>query len=460
MPPALFASRLLRSTAAAALMDQGLISAANFLTMVLVARGLHDQDAFGLFVLAYMALLMAGTFQSGLITQPHNVLGAQRRRGAYRRYTAATAASQLTVAAVLAAGSLVATGVAWLVDSPLTPLLLPLAPVVVAWQVQEFTRRVLYTEGRLHAALVNDGLSYGGQLVLLSTFFAGGMLGGVSALWIIGGTSALAAALGAYQLRRSIHWPTLLSPAAWPLRDWHENWVYGRWLVASEMLGDWLSKRMYLFVGAAVLTPAAAGVLGAAQTLFGPARIPAYACRAVLPARFARALAQHGPGELDRQLRQAMLGALPLLGGYCLLAAVFARPLLGWTFGEDYQQYAPIIALYAVVMFFGYVGMIVSTALRAQQLSRAIFTRRVWATLLGLPVGVPLLFLWGHDGGLEGAVLGMATSAVMMCVLYFDAYRRHRRMAMAAAGAEAMPRDRAQPMTPEATMPTGAGVTS
>ena len=445
-------TRLLTSTAAPALVDQGLISAANFLTMVLVARGLHDQDQFGLFVLAYMALLMAGSFQSGLITQPHNVLGAARRRGAYRRYTAATAASQVGVAALLAVGSLLATLLAWALGSPLTPLLLPLAPVVVAWQVQEFCRRVLYTEGRLHAAVVNDSLSYGGQLVLLSTSFWLGMLGGVAALWIIGATSALAAGVGVWQLRRSIHWPTLLNPAAWPIRDWHENWVYGRWLVASEMLGDWLSKRLYLFVGAAVLTPAAAGVLAAAQTLFGPARIPAYACRAVLPSRFARALADQGPVELDRQLRRALLGALPLLGGYCLFAAVFARPLLGLTFGDDYRRHAPIIAMYAAVMFFGYAGMIVSTALRAQQLSRAIFTRRVWASVLGLPVGVPLLFLWGHDGGLEGAVLGMATSAVMMCVLYFDAYRRHKARAMAAWDDE--------PLRPRETMPHAAGVTA
>ena len=58
--------------------DQMLISATNLITMILLARGLHP-EAFGSFVLAYSILLFANSLQSGLITQPHNLLGAGRR---------------------------------------------------------------------------------------------------------------------------------------------------------------------------------------------------------------------------------------------------------------------------------------------------------------------------------------------------------------------------------------------
>src|SRR5689334_17508749 len=95
-----------------ALADQVLISGTNFVTMILVARGL-SKDAFGDFSLVYCGLLFANLLQTGLITQPHNVLGATRfgqGRRSYVRYTASTAFSQLLLAGleVFVAASLAA----------------------------------------------------------------------------------------------------------------------------------------------------------------------------------------------------------------------------------------------------------------------------------------------------------------------------------------------------------------
>src|SRR4051812_32461616 len=75
------------------LADQALISATNFVTMILLARGLGS-SAFGLFVLMYTCLLFANGLQTALFTQPQNVLGAERRGDAYERYTSSTAVGQ------------------------------------------------------------------------------------------------------------------------------------------------------------------------------------------------------------------------------------------------------------------------------------------------------------------------------------------------------------------------------
>ena len=80
-------------------------------------------------------------------------------------------------------------------------------------QLQEFVRRVLYTEGRYFEGFWNDMLSYGGQaaivstLLLLSKFHIGGRgnwLTGVTAMYVLAGTSALAAGVGLFQIRRSL----------------------------------------------------------------------------------------------------------------------------------------------------------------------------------------------------------------------------------------------------------------
>lgn len=69
-----------------AVADQLLISATNFATMVLLARGL-SQEAFGSFTLIYSVLLFANSLQSGLITLPHNILDTARHGEDYTAVT-------------------------------------------------------------------------------------------------------------------------------------------------------------------------------------------------------------------------------------------------------------------------------------------------------------------------------------------------------------------------------------
>src|SRR5438105_13187058 len=83
------------------LADQLLISFTNFVTMILVAKGLHDKAAFGTFTLVYSALLFANILQFALVTQPHNVIGAARQGEDYCLYTTATAFVQILLALLL-----------------------------------------------------------------------------------------------------------------------------------------------------------------------------------------------------------------------------------------------------------------------------------------------------------------------------------------------------------------------
>ena len=145
-----------------AVADQMLISATSFVTMALLARSL-SQEAFGSFILIYSVLPFANSLQSGLITQPHNILGGTRHGGDYTCYTTSTAVSQLFLGALAALAVLAAWAVARSAAWSVAPLLLTLAPSIVFWQLQEFVRRILYTEERLAAAFANDLISYGGR---------------------------------------------------------------------------------------------------------------------------------------------------------------------------------------------------------------------------------------------------------------------------------------------------------
>ena len=142
--------------------DQALIAASNFATMILVAQAL-GVELFGRFTLVYSALLFANIFQVALITQPHNVLGTAREGDDYRRYTTSTLFVQFFLIALEVALATGAAVTAFYNHWPALYLLISLIPAIVGWQLQEFVRRVMYTEGRYFDVFWNDALSYGGQ---------------------------------------------------------------------------------------------------------------------------------------------------------------------------------------------------------------------------------------------------------------------------------------------------------
>jgi glycosyltransferase involved in cell wall biosynthesis len=171
--------------------------------MMLAGRAM-DKDDFGAFTLTFSALLFANMIQAGLVTQPHNILGTSRHGHDYARYTSSTAVAQLYIAAFGTIVSLLVWLFALAMGYTAAPLMLALAASIFAWQMQEFVRRVLYTKGRIDAAFVNDIISYGGQTALIAVLYRYNQLTGARALYALAITSALAALVGAWQIRHSL----------------------------------------------------------------------------------------------------------------------------------------------------------------------------------------------------------------------------------------------------------------
>lgn len=393
------------------LYDQGLISATNFATMLLLARTM-SASAFGAFSLVYAGLLFANSFQASLITQPHNVLGTGRDGVDYARYTTASAIGQVALATVAGALTLLLAIGARFVSPGIVALLVALIGAVVAWQLQEFVRRVLYTEGRLRDAFANDLIAYGGQFLLVVALWRAGHLSGVAALTALAATSALAAAFGAWQLRAGF-------VSGFDLGVLRENWQFGKWLVAGELIGYWLSEQLYVYLTALLIGTAQAGALKAVVLIFGPVRILVTALSTTLPIRFARALkADDGP-RFRAQLRVLYRLIGILLGGYCLLVAIFAGPILRFVYGATYADRTPVLVLYTVYTFLMYAAITLATPLRATQQTRYIFVTYLCAGLSSITLGWAFIRLFG----IEGAVIGMILSASIMFARFALAHK-------------------------------------
>jgi O-antigen/teichoic acid export membrane protein len=398
--------------------DQALMSASNFATMVLVAHGVVDPAEFGRFILVYTALLFANILQVALITQPHNVLGATRHGEDYRTYTTSTLLAQLFLIGIETLPAGIALMLAWHGHWAVLGLLVTLIPSIASWQLQEFVRRVLYTEGRHFDVFLNDLISYGGQTLVIALLylldqahFRGSekWLTGVTAMYALAATSAIAASVGFFQIRKSLTRHVNLS--ALPL-----NWKYGKWLAGSEILTWCSSIHMYLYVAALWLGTFATGELKAAQVLFGPTRVIAYYLDTVLPIRFARKSANGGRSAINAQLRTVLLKVAIPLTLFCGLIAAFASPLLRIAFGQQYTGATFILMLYSAYALLTYLQLMITAALRALHLTHVIFFAAVCGLLVSVPSSFFLMPILRTQGIMIAMIAGILTSATISAI--------------------------------------------
>lgn len=407
------ARRKLLGGSAWGLADQVLISATNFGTMVLLARSLGAAE-FGAFTLCYLVLLLANSLQTALVTQPHNILASPLEGAAYRNYTTSAAVGQLVVAAVFALLALTGAAVAPLLGWHRRALLLALTVAVPAWQLQEFARRAFYTKGQLRSAFLNDLMSYGGQLALVLLLIHQRLLTAPMALYVIAGTSAVAAFAGFWSIRRQLRGHLSLGA-------FRESWAISKWLSAAT-LTSWLASQMYPVLTAAIVGVSATGVLRALQNLIAPTQVLANAFQMVVTPQASREHALGGSRAAGVFLaRGSMLLLIPLLL-YFILVGAFARPLVSFFYSPAYAIEASLIWPLCLAYMLSYAGRVLGIGLAASQDTRPLFYAQIAAAATTFSLGLVLL----HAYGLRGAALGAAaTQAVLVaCLAWFLRRRR------------------------------------
>lgn len=411
------ATRFIR-TAGWVVFDQGLISASNFFGMVIAARVLSTED-FGAYALAYTAMWALNGLQSSLITQPHSVLASHADVHAYRRYTSAIGLMQLALSSALGIPFLIAGVIALIAGAG--PTLIALGFALIAWQAQEFMRRVLYFEGRLTAVVALDVISYGGQLAALLGLAVAGSFTVVSGLAAAGLTAAGAAVLGLILVQKTLFHPPLPGAVG-------QNLAHGGWLLGAE-LGFFLCTSAYPFLLAATTGAEAVAVLAAANLVLNPMNVIWFAVGTAVPIRLSRSRQRHGDHVARGDLLRLYGASIPVVGGYCLVAAVFGSPILGFLFGDAYAGFGWVVAAAAVIRLFSFHSHLLSVGLRVQGQTRAIFVGYAAAVPFSLIVGTILTVAFG----IAGAMVAMFGSHVIWTTIWLRAYRAGQGVSTAGA---------------------------
>jgi O-antigen/teichoic acid export membrane protein len=381
-----------------ALTDQSVVSGTNFLTNVMLARFMGLRE-FGVFALAWMAVLFVNSMQIALIISPMMSIGPKQEENDRPSYFGAVVFQEL----VLVTFSFVLVFAALKLFSGFFPradlqqLALPLAVSAFAYQMQDFLRRYFFVTHQSHRAFADDILSYLTQLPILFLLHRAGLLTSATALWVMAATSLLGLAAGWLWMEPlKFHWE-------WIKAISRRHWRVSRWLTGSALL-VWTSGNLFLIAAPVYYGAAAAGVLRASQNLMGATHVWFQGLDNVVPAETARRLRLGGVHSMLAYTRSILLrwGGLTLL--FALVMAAAPGLWLHLIYGSEMVRYGYILRLYALLYVFVFVGGPLRAGLQALEYTVPVFWSYLAMTALAFCFAFPMAKWLGLSGSLLGLI--------------------------------------------------------
>jgi O-antigen/teichoic acid export membrane protein len=399
-----------RSRRTLTLVDQVIVSGSNFITGIILVRGLGLIE-FGRFTIAYAILLLANSIQLSFISSPMITLGAlcaspEERRHFVRGIFGVQMIFCAIASALAVVGALVYVAIRG--HSGAADFILPFASAVVAFLMQDWLRRYYFTVGKSSASLWNDAISYVGQVIILCSLSWSHRLTLNTALWSIAVTSGAAFAIGAGLER-------LGCTRAETTEAWRRSHAISIDLGIANQL-QWLVYQGAMLIGAGVVGPQAAGGVRATQNIVGPINVAYQAMENIVPLRAAEEMKRGGIDRVSAFLfRFGTIGFVVLLMFFSA-AALFSQQFLSFFYGRQLHAYAAVLDLQLLYFLLTWPIRQVSFLFRTIKTTRPILIASVVAAAVSLALVYPAVRTFGAVGIMLAAVAAQIANLACLFV--------------------------------------------
>jgi O-antigen/teichoic acid export membrane protein len=407
------------------LFDQAIVSGANFVIGLVLARFLGPAG-YGQFVLTYNVILFVAGIQAALIIAPMmvntGVLPAEQRSS----YLRIVALQQMLFCLVLAIAIFVAVKVLgphfpqWGLDALLWGLIFSTVSVLS----QDFFRRYFFANDHAGVAALNDLVTHGGKFVLLAGLGLAAQLTVTNAIWIVGGASALGAALAAITPGLRNH--TLAVDSDKLSQVTHKHWTFGKWLLAENLV-YWCGSQLVIYVAGQVVSTSLVGAMSAAANVVGMVNILFLALENLIPTRAAAIYAKGGKTSLTRYLKRvAFIGGGSILA-IVIVASIWSEYWLKLFYGPAYAGYGWMIVWWSGYYVMNFLQRPLSIGLRVLGNTRDLFFASLGGAVVAICFSYPII----RTGGAIGAMI--AVCLVHACTLLVLTLRFRRSLQKSSA---------------------------
>jgi O-antigen/teichoic acid export membrane protein len=377
--------------------DQGIASATNFLTGIIIARAC-SKDELGLYMLGFSLILLVTDMQTSLISTPYMVYAPRLKGYAHSLYTGSTLIHQLmfclvSMFGVMCGAFAVRNGIG---PRALGPVLWALVFVIALIMFREFARRVCFTRLKLKTALLFDTGIAVGQISGLLMLARLGLLSASSAYWVAGSVCGLAV-LGWLWLERGFYDARINESIA----DFKRNWILGKWVFASGLIWA-LSMNLYPWLLAAFHGVASAGVWAACLGVVSVGNPVLLGIQNLMGPKIAHEYAAKGNRALHRIVYKTTTIVASLMSLLCIVMFIWGDRLLTLLYGRQYAGHSFVIGILALNFLVGAVAFSFSRALFAVDRANVDFVLNCTALFIMVTVGLWLVRAFGPLGAAFG----------------------------------------------------------
>jgi O-antigen/teichoic acid export membrane protein len=398
------------------LIDQIIISCANFIIGILLARHLGVSQ-FGQFSLAWLVVIFSQAIQNAAVVMPMMSIGPKQTADTRGPYYCIVFVHELIFslfsAALVIVGLLLSDQVfrGW----NIRPLLWPLSGMVFANQIQDFFRRYFFTVSKSQMSIIIDLVRYGGQtLAFLCLFlFSSWQPDIAGVLWTML-VAASASILTAWCRIDNVEW----SLAEWrnvSLRHWH----FSKWLIGTT-IASLMSGELYYAIAGGILGSSAVGILKAAQTIMGVTNVFFQGMQNFMPVRASIVYREGGATQLVKFLGKCSFLIVSATVGISLIAFIYPNYVMGFFYGPQYRDYGWVLVGYAIIYIVTALGVIFPIGLFTLEKTFPTLLAYIISGVITVIIMYPLI----HEYGLIGVLIGQTIYPAAQSLVQFIAFQR------------------------------------
>jgi O-antigen/teichoic acid export membrane protein len=418
-------------TAAWSVIDQAIVSGASFATGVMIGRACSKEDL-GVYSLALTVVLIVRAIQSDLVTAPYMVYCNRREGEELASYAGSTLLHQILLSLLTVVGIAAAAAALTLAGDTtgLAPVMVVMIGSVPLILLRCYIRDLTFAHFQWLNAVIFDTAIAVLQLGALGLLAYHGALTVGRAYAVMGGACAVACAAWLLADRPAM---CLTLSRAWA--DWRHNWLFGRWAVASQLVGR-AATLILPWLLAAIDGAAAVGLLAACTSLVNLTGTFVTGVSNYLTPKAARAYAEGGPDALLLVLRRTAALFAATVGPFCLLILLSGDLAVVLVFGQPYAGAGVVLLLLALSTLANSIGITVGNGLWALHRPRASFVADAFTLGVTVVVMLGLVYPLGVTGAAVAILAGALTGMVVRCMRFFRLLRAEREALAMARTAE------------------------
>jgi O-antigen/teichoic acid export membrane protein len=405
-----------------AIAGQGMVSCANFLTILIIGR-LCGKEELGLYSLGFTVIVFASELQMSLISTPYMVFSPQLQGEARARYAGSSLIHQLmfTVGAMLAAGA-VAGFVGAFGDTPgLGPVLGVVALMIGFLILREFVRRICFAGLKMTSAFIFDASVSAFQVSSLAVLYLLGLLSARNAYLSLG---AVCAVISMIWLIRN--WRAFSVRFSDVLADLKRNWAFSKWVAASGLLWS-VSMNFYPWLITLFHDKSATGAFAACMGVANFGAMILIGAQNFLGPKIANVYAEEGLSRMQWFVVRASVAFLAPMAPFCLLLWIFGDRIIQLLYGSGFAGNGAVVSVLSLNLLALSLAFSFSRALFAIERADVDFYVNFFALLTLLAAGIWLVWAYGPMGAALGLLIANVAASSVRCVAFMRIARSNNR---------------------------------